>query len=396
MTEGHDLVTRVIILVFDSLGIGALPDAADYGDAETNTLANLAHAVGGLELPVLQSLGLGNLTAVDGLPPAGKPLGAFGKAAEISHGKDTTVGLWEMMGVITENPFPTFPQGFPASLIRDFEKEIGREVIGNVAASGTEIIDELGDEHIRTGRPIVYTSADSVFQIATHENVIPVAELYDMCLAARRILTGALGVDRVIARPFIGEPGRFVRTDRRKDFGLPPAGKMTLDYAAEAGVSVESIGKVWDVFSGRGITESVYTKGNAEVFKAINRTIAIGEPGIVFAILGDFDTLWGHRNDISGYSKGLVEADKGLGNLIRNLKKSDILFVVADHGCDPTSPGTDHTREYIPVIVTGEPIKEAINLGIRTSMCDIGKSIADVLRFKADVPGISFAEDIIG
>lgn len=388
-------VDRVIILVFDSLGVGELPDASAYGDAGSNTLANIAGTVAGLTLPTLQKLGIGNIIDIEGIQAADRPLASFGKMVEISHGKDTTVGLWEMMGLVTKTAFPVFPKGFPRTVIDRFEKECGCRILGNVAASGTEIIDELGEEHMRTRCPIVYTSADSVFQIAAHEEVIPVKRLYELCLIARHILTGELGVDRVIARPFIGEPGNFIRTEHRKDFGLPPKGKMALDYAAEAGLNVFAVGKVWDVFSGRGITKAVKTKNNEEGFARTTELIKQGAPGVILTILGDFDTIWGHRNDVKGYAKGLVEADKRLGELIRFMQIDDILFIVADHGCDPTRPGTDHTREYVPLLIFGDIVKPGIFLGTRTSMCDLGKTIADVLDFDADIQGISFAKDII-
>jgi phosphopentomutase len=389
------MIDRVIILIFDSLGIGELPDAEAYGDAGANTLANLAAAVGGMRLPVLAELGLGNIADIPGVAPAAEPLACYGKMAEKSHGKDTTVGLWEMMGLITVNPFPVFPGGFPPDVIGAFEHEIGCPIIGNKAASGTEIIEELGPEHMRTGRPIVYTSADSVFQIAAHEDVVPTEKLYDMCMAARGILKGSLGVDRVIARPFTGRPGSFVRTEKRKDFGLPPTGKMVLDYAAEAGVRVVSIGKVWDVFSGRGIKETVKTKNNKEAFAKTTERIREGKPGIVFTILGDFDTLWGHRDDIDGYAKGLLEADSSLKRLLKALKESDVLLIAADHGCDPTFPGTDHTREYVPLLMFGEGLKNGVNVGVRMTFADAGRTVAEILGFPAPVSGISFAKDIL-
>lgn len=388
-------IDRVVILVFDSLGVGELPDAAEYGDAGANTVANLAAAVGGLSLPTLEMLGLGNIIAIDGVPPAVNPQACYGKMAEKSCGKDTTVGLWEMMGLITKSPFPVFPTGFPPEVIEAFEKEIGRRVLGNKTASGTEIIEELGEKHAATGYPIVYTSADSVFQIAAHEEVIPIDKLYEMCLAARQILQGTLGVDRVIARPFIGKPGGYTRTDRRKDFGLPPAGKMVLDYAAAANVPVYSVGKVWDVFSGRGIREACKTKNNGNAFDVTADLIRKGKQGIIFTILGDFDSLWGHRNDINGYAKGLLEADICLGSLMKDLKEEDILLITADHGCDPTLPGTDHTREYVPLLVYGNRLKKGVNLGVRTTMADAGMTVADILGFDASGAGTSFAKDIL-
>lgn len=388
------MIDRVVILVFDSMGVGAQADAAEYGDAGANTLANIARESGGLDMPVMETLGLGNIIPIDGIRPAITPHAAFGKLTEISHGKDTTVGLWEMMGHPTKFAFPVFPEGFPPSVVQKFTEQIGCGIIGNKAASGTDIVEELGDEHVRTGKPIVYTSADSVFQIAAHEDIVPVDTLYEYCLAARGILTGELGVDRVIARPFKGKAGAYTRTENRKDFGLPPQGKMLLDYAAEAGLPVIGVGKVRDVFSGRGISDYVKTKNNAQGFEETGRIVRGGDTGIVMTILGDFDTLWGHRNDVDGYAKGLVEADRLLGKVIADLKEGDVLFIVADHGCDPTMPGTDHSREYVPVLAFGSQVKP-VDVGTRTSMSDIGKTVAEVLRIEADIPGISFAKDIL-
>lgn len=393
MREGK--IDRVIILIFDSLGVGELPDAVAYGDVGANTLGNLAAAVGGLKLPALKGLGLGNIIDIQGVPPVANPKACYGKMTEKSHGKDTTVGLWEMMGLITENPFPVFPGGFPPEVIGAFEGEIGCRILGNKAASGTDIIKELGKEHMATGYPIVYTSADSVFQIAAHEDVVPTDRLYEMCMAARGILQGTLGVDRVIARPFKGKPGAFVRTERRKDFGLPPTGRMVLDYAAAAGISVSAVGKVWDVFSGRGIKESIKTKNNKDAFKATSDLIKEGKPGIIFTILGDFDTLWGHRDDINGYAKGLLEADTMLGKLLKVMTERDVLLIAADHGCDPTLPGTDHTREYVPLLASGKALKTGASLGVRTTFADAGRTVADLLGFAAPVAGRSFAKDII-
>jgi phosphopentomutase len=388
-------INRVFILVFDSLGVGALPDADRYGDAGANTLGHVA-AAGGLRMPVLENLGLGNIIEIEGVPPAAEPLASYGRLTEISHGKDTTVGLWEMMGVVTTAPFPVFPEGFPPAVIERFVKETGCDgILGNKAASGTEIIKELGEEHLTTGKPIVYTSADSVWQIAAHEDVVPIDQLYGMCVTAREILTGELGVDRVIARPFTGRPGAFIRTERRRDFGLAPAEKMTLDYASAAGINVHGVGKARDVFSGRGFADSVKTKNNAAGMAETVQLARSNAQGIIFTILGDFDTLWGHRNDVDGYSKGLVEADNDLKRLLEALNDRDALFIVADHGCDPTMPGTDHTREYVPLLVYGKGLRPGVKLGDRTSMSDVGKTVAALLGFAAPVPGISFAADIL-
>jgi phosphopentomutase len=388
-------IKRVIILVFDSMGVGALPDAAAYSDEGADTLGHIAETVGGLDMPVLASMGLGNIISVKGVPAAPKPKGVFGKTAEISYGKDTTIGLWEMAGVITENPFPTFPKGFPASFITKLEAAIGRKVMGNVVASGTEIIDKLGPEHVATGCPIVYTSADSVFQIAAHEEVIPVDELYRMCLTARDFLTGELGVDRVIARPFKGGDGRYKRTANRKDFGLPPEKSMLFDYAARQGIPVHAIGKTKDVYSGRGITGSVKTKDNKEGFRETIKAIDSDSEGIIMTILGDFDTLWAHRNDVENYAKGLVEADTMLSLVVASLRSDDMLLIIADHGCDPTHAGTDHTREYTPVLAYGNRVKAGVDIGTRSSMGDVGATIAEALGIECSIAGISFAKDIL-
>lgn len=389
------LISRVIIIVLDSVGVGALPDAGDYGDEGSNTLVNTARAVGGLDMPGFQRLGLGNIVAVEGVPPAALPDAAFGKMAERSAGKDTTVGHWEMMGVVTERPFPTYPRGFPPEIVNRFEAAAGTKIIGNRPASGTEIIEELGPEHMRTGHPIIYTSADSVFQIAAHKDVVPVDRLYELCIIARSILTREHAVGRVIARPFTGEPGRFVRTNERKDYSLPPPGKTVLDYAADAGVGTYGVGKIADIFTGRGVAESIKTASNAESMDATVRLLEYVERGVVFVVLTDFDTLWGHRNDAAGYAAELERVDGRLPELFGLTQPGDIVVLTADHGCDPTTPSTDHSREYVPLLVAGPEARPGVDLGTRKTFADLGKSAADMLGFAAPVPGESFRAAVI-
>lgn len=387
-------IARVILIVMDSVGVGALPDADRYGDQGSNTLANTARAVRGLYLPNFQRLGLGNIIEIKGTPSVPQPLASYGKMAEVSAGKDTTIGHWEIMGLHISRPFPTYPNGFPPEIILAFEKAIGRRILGNKPASGTEIIKELGDEHVKTGHPIVYTSADSVFQIAAHEEVIPLEKLYEMCKVARRILVGPHQVDRIIARPFIGRSGNFTRTPHRRDFGVPPPSKTVLDYAQENGIKVYAIGKIGDIFSMRGIAESVDTVSNVD---GIDKTLEFMkriERGIIFADLTDFDTLWGHRNNTEGYAKGLREVDNRIPEMIALTGEDDVLIFTADHGCDPTTASTDHSREYVPLLIYGGSLKGGVNLGIRKSFSDLGKTISDLLGFKATVEGTSFASKI--
>jgi len=394
-------VDTVIIVVFDSAGIGELPDAGDYGDTGANTLGNVSRAVGGLDLPNLRRLGLGNVASiagVDPLPP-GAVAGAFGRMAERAAGKDTTTGHWEIAGLVLEEPFRTYPDGFPDEVIREFERRIGRRVLGNVPASGTVIIQELGDEHVRTGRPIVYTSADSVFQVAAHEDVVPVDELYRICRIAREIMMGPNLVGRVIARPFAGESGSYVRTPGRRDFGVEPPGTTLLDALSKGGVRVTSVGKISDIFSGRGISRSIPTKSNREGLEAVATLVRKRERGLIFANLIDFDMLYGHRNDAAGYARALGEADSFLPKIIDALGPRDVLAVCADHGCDPTAPGTDHTREYVPVLVSGPPVRRGVPLGTRESFADLGATVAELFGIDpaaAGIEGKSFAGAITG
>ncbi len=381
---------RVIWVVLDSVGIGAMPDAAAYGDLGSDTLGNIARQRK-LELPNLRNLGLANIKALAGLEPVAHPAGAFGKCALASPGKDTTTGHWEMAGILLEKPFPVYPHGFPAELIHAFEEKIGRKTLGNKPASGTEIIKELGEEHLRTGAPIVYTSADSVFQIAAHERIIPLEDLYRMCETARELLRGPDEVGRVIARPFEGEPGKFVRTANRKDYAVPPPQGMLLDRLAAQHVPVYSIGKISDIFLHRGITHSVKTKNNADGMQKTVEAMRETPRGLLFINLVDFDQQFGHRNDIAGYAGALEAVDRWLPSL--PLESADLLILTADHGCDPTTPSTDHSREYTPLVVYGSQVKSGVNLGTRATLADIGQCVAQ--NFGTSIPaGTSFLSDL--
>lgn len=368
---------RVLLIVLDGVGIGALPDADLYGDSGSNTLGNLAHAVGGLDLPNLQRLGLGNIVALEGMRPVKRPLGAYGIMMETSPGKDSTSGHWEMTGLALDRPFPTYPDGFPAEVMEAFEKAIGRGTLGNYPASGTTIIQDLGDEHVATGKPIVYTSADSVFQIAAHEDVIPVADLYEMCWKARKILKGKHAVGRVIARPFVGKSGKYTRTTRRKDFSLEPVGKTLLDLMSDAGLDVVTAGKVCYLFAKRGVTQSIKAPTNKDVTDSVIALLGQDIEGLIFANLVDFDMLWGHRNDVEGFYGGLREFDRRLPEIMAAMRGDDALFITADHGNDPTTPSTDHSREQVPVLVYGDKVKPGVDLGVRASFADLGATIAE-------------------
>ena len=389
---------RAVIIVLDSVGIGELPDAGLYGDEGSNTLVNIKKAFPKLDIKNLVSLGLGNIQGggIESLGKAEAPMGCFGKMAEASVGKDTTTGHWEIAGIITKKAFPVFTKtGFPEEIMESISKACGVSFIGNYAESGTKIIEDLGAEHMRTGSPIVYTSADSVFQIAAHEDIIPVSGLYEICAKAREILTGDYGVARVIARPFAGKPGSFARTGNRKDFSLPPTSKMLLDYAAESSLTVAAVGKIKDIFLGRGINLSNHTKSNREGVLATIDFMNKTEGGIIFSNLVDFDMLYGHRNDIEGYARALEEFDKMLPEILKACRKDDIIFITADHGCDPTTTSTDHSREYVPLIVWGEGIKKGVDLGIRHSFADIGKTAAEYLGILNGLPGESFLSAIL-
>jgi phosphopentomutase len=389
-------IKRAVLLILDSCGIGELPDAHLYKDEGSNTLVNTARAVGGLTLPHLQKLGLGNITEVPGVPKAENPLANFGKMKEKSKGKDSTIGHWEIAGVISENPFPVYPDGFPGEIINEFERRIKRKTLWNKPASGTEIIKKLGEEHMETKKPIVYTSADSVFQIACHEDVVPVSELYKMCQVAREILSGEHGVARVIARPFVGEKGRFVRTERRRDFSLAPPEDTILDLLEKKGFEVVGIGKINDLFGGRGLTEVVHTKNNMDGMDKLMKVMNKNMKGLIFINLIDFDMLWGHRNNYKGFALGLEEFDKRIPELLDEMKKDDILIITADHGCDPTTPSTDHSREYVPLLVYGSSLKRGVNLGTRETFSDVAKTLDDIFNLDGIKNGKSFFKDISG
>jgi phosphopentomutase len=371
---------KAILLVLDGVGIGELPDAADYGDEGSNTLVNMAKAVGGLNLPNLQRMGLGNIEQIEGIPPAEKPIACYGKMREVSAGKDTTTGHWEIAGIIREKPFPTYPNGFPPEIIEAFEKAIGRKVLGNKPASGTAIIEELGEEHLRTGYPIVYTSADSVFQIAAHEEIVPVEQLYEWCRIAREILRGEHEVARVIARPFIGTPGNFKRTARRKDFSVPPPYPTLLDALTEAGLKVVTVGKVDDIFAGRGVTFAVHTSDNRDGMQQVETLTTQGDFDFLWCTLVDFDTVYGHRNNPQGFAQALREFDEWLGNFLPKLREGDLLIITADHGNDPTTPSTDHSREYVPLLIWTPSLREGKPLGVRQTFADVAATIADWLK----------------
>ena len=393
--DGLPFVRRAIVIVLDSVGVGELPDAEQYGDAGSNTLLHVAEAVGGLALPNLASLGLGNIIAIPGVDAKESPVGCYGKMGEKSAGKDTIVGHWELMGVITETPFPTYPNGFPSEVIAEFERRIGRKVLGNKPASGTAIIEELGQLHMETGYPIVYSSADSVFQIACHEHIVPVEELYKMCLIAREILVAPHNVQRVIARPFVGKPGAFVRTERRRDFALPPPSDTLLDLVYKAGNHVIGIGKIEDIFAGRGLTGSVHAANNADGVEATLSYMKKFDCGLILTNLVDFDMLYGHRNDPDGYARALESFDSAVPRLLEAMSEKDLLVITADHGCDPTTPSTDHSREFVPLLVYGRSIAVGSDLGIRSSFSDLACTLADFFGLTNQFPGKSFFWDLI-
>lgn len=378
---------RIIIVVLDSAGVGDLPDAGRYGDEGSSTLPHTARAVGGLRVPHLEALGLGRIVPIEGVTSLPAPAGAFGKLTERSAGKDSTTGHWEMMGIILDRPFPTYPHGFPAGLIADFERTIGTRTLGNEVASGTEIIARLGPEHQRTGYPIVYTSADSVFQIAAHEAVTTVARLYEICLVARRLLAGPHAVSRVIARPFVGSPGAYTRTDRRRDFSLPPPADTVLDLAVTHGVEVVGIGKIPDIFAGRGITRGVHTHDDLDGVAQTARAMDDVPRGVIFTNLVDLDSQYGHRNDPAGYARDLEAIDGALPQMLERLRPDDLLVITADHGNDPTTPSTDHSREYAPLLAAGPRVRGGTDLGVRSTFADIGATVADGLDLPWEGPG---------
>ena len=388
-------VQRATVIVLDGVGVGAMPDAADYGDAGSNSVGNTSRAVGGLSLPYLGRMGLGNLTVVEGVPPVPDTVGAYGRMAEVSPGKDSTIGHWELMGVVSARPLPTYPNGFPREVIEEYERRIGRKTLGNKAISGTVIIDELGAEHVRTGWPIVYTSADSVFQVAAHEEVIPLEELYRICGIARDMLTGDHAVGRVIARPFLGQPGNFARTQNRRDFSLAPPEATLLDRLVEAGREVIGVGKVDDLFAKRGLTVCHHTVDNRVAAEQVIELLSGDEGSMILANLIEFDMLFGHRNKPEGYAGALEAFDSRLPQIMDAMSAGDVLFIVADHGNDPTTPSTDHSREYVPLLVYGEHVEAAVNLGTRESFSDLGATIAELLGIDPLSKGSSFAREII-
>jgi phosphopentomutase len=367
---------RVVWIVLDSVGIGEMPDAAQYGDQGSDTLGNIARQRR-LRLPNLCRWGLANIKPLTGLDAAAAPAGAFGRCALASPGKDTTTGHWEMAGIHLEKPFPLYPNGFPPEIMKEFERRIARSTLGNKAASGTEIIQELGEEHMRTGSPIVYTSADSVFQVAAHEEVIPLFELYKICEIARELLRGPHEVGRVIARPFVGVPGAFTRTPNRHDYAVPPPKGMLLDQLAGRQVEVFSVGKIFDVFLGRGIREYERTKSNADGMAKTLEAMDRVDGGLIFVNLVDFDQLYGHRNDVEGYSRALEDVDQWLPSFEAKLGDDDLAILTADHGCDPTTPSTDHSREYVPLLAYGKKSRPGVNLGLRSTLSDIGQTVAE-------------------
>jgi phosphopentomutase len=378
------------------VGIGETPDAAAYGDVGSHTLGNMARVVGGLNVPNMEAMGLGNIAILEGVLPQTQPSAAYGKMAEVSPGKDTTTGHWELMGIHLKQPFPLYPDGFPPEIMDRYEADSERGWLGNYPASGTVIIDELGEEHMKTGKTIVYTSGDSVFQIAAHEEVISVNELYEICQTARQILRGEHEVSRVIARPFIGRPGHFERTANRHDYSVKPPEPTVLDSLKEAGFMVYAVGKIKDIFTGQGITTAVPTQNNMD---GIDKTIAAmrgnRERGLIFTNLVDFDAKFGHRNNPQGYADTLAEFDRRLPEITGALAEDDILVLTADHGNDPTTPSTDHAREYVPILISGRPVKQTVHIGVRDTFADLAATIADIFQVKPPPQGTSFRSQII-
>jgi phosphopentomutase len=394
--SGPPRARAVALVVLDSVGIGGAPDAAAFGDEGSATLPHVAEAIGGISLPNMAALGLGNIVPIEGVVAAQDPSSAFGAMVERSAGKDTTTGHWEIAGVLLDKPFPTYPNGFPSDLVGAFEEAIGSETLGNVAASGTEIIERLGAEHVRSGKPIVYTSADSVFQLAAHVDVIPLEHLYQMCRIARDILRGEHEVGRVIARPFRGEPGAFQRTTDRHDFSVTPPHATVLDELSGAGLEVRAVGKISDIFAGRGVTSSRPTISNEEGIEAVIEEMKKIDRGLVFANLVDFDSSFGHRNDPEGYAGALMAFDARLPEILESLGEEDVLVITADHGNDPTTSSTDHSRERVPVIVAGASIVPGVSLGERSSFADCGATVAELVGISSSTPGTSFAKLLFG
>ncbi|EQK43774.1 phosphopentomutase [[Clostridium] bifermentans ATCC 638] len=388
-------MSRVIWMIIDSVGIGALPDSEKFGDVNVNTLGNIVKNYKDIKLPNMLKLGLGNIDGIDSLEGVKSPIGAFGRASEVSKGKDTTTGHWEMTGVLVETPFKTYENGFPKEIIDEFERKTNRKVIGNKPASGTAILDELGEQQMKTGEVIVYTSADSVFQIAAHEEIIPLDELYKMCEIAREIMMGDNAVARIIARPFVGQPGAFERTSNRRDYSLSPFEDTVLDNIKNSNLDVIGVGKIEDIFNKQGITEAIHTKDNMDGVDQTINYMKKENNGLIFTNLVDFDSKYGHRRDVKGYKEALEEFDARIPEILENMEDDDILIINSDHGNDPTYKGTDHTREYIPMLICGINVKSGLNLGTRSSFADIGATVADLLNVKMPKHGKSFKNDII-
>lgn len=388
-------MNRVILVVLDSLGIGAMSDADKYGDTGSNTLGSISKAMPNFKIPNLVKLGLGCIDGVIDIETPEKPMGSFGRLSEMSTGKDTITGHWEIGGLYTEIPFHTFPEGFPEDFIKAYEKAIGIETLGNYAASGTEIIDNLGEEHEKTGKPIIYTSADSVFQIAANTDVIPIEKLYHICEIARQMLIGKLQVGRVIARPYVLQNGKRTRTSQRKDYAVSPSGKTILDHVKDSGKTVYAIGKISDIFNGQGVTTSVHTDSNMDGVDKTIEALKMDFQGFIFANLVDFDSKYGHRRDPEGYGKCIEEFDARFPEILAEMKDDDVLMLCADHGNDPGHKGWDHTREYVPLIVYGKGIKAGVNLGTRASFADVGATIAEILNVKPTNIGQSFLKNLL-
>ena len=385
---------RVFLIVLDSYGIGELPDAADFGDVGSNTLRSITKSRE-YDTPLMKKMGLFNIDGVDFMEGVANPIAGYGRLAEVSRGKDTTIGHWEIAGIVSKRPLPTYPDGFPQDLLDEFSRRTGRGILCNKPYSGTEVIKEFGEEHLKTGKLIVYTSADSVFQIAAHEDLIPVEELYRYCEIARELLQGEHGVGRVIARPFIGEAGNFTRTPRRHDYSLIPPQTTMLDVLKEAGYATRGVGKIYDIFAGKSISDTVRIQNNVD---GMEKTLAIMDEdfkGLCFVNLVDFDMLYGHRNDIDGYAKAAAVFDKQLIQLVEKMQDTDIVMITADHGCDPGFQGTDHSREYVPFLVYGKDIKAGVNLGTRSSFADIAATIQDIFEVEQKTAGTSFKDEIL-
>lgn len=385
---------RVFLIVLDSVGIGEMPDSREYGDEGSNTLRSCAVSKK-FSLPNLGKMGLFNIDGVGCGVVQDKPTASFARLAEASKGKDTTIGHWEIAGVVSRNPLPTFPDGFPQELLDRLSQAWGRGILCNKPYSGTAVLDDYGEQHVKSGDLIVYTSADSVLQVAAHEDVVPIEELYKICEQAREIMSGEYGVGRIIARPFTGEAGSFKRTSNRHDYSLLPPAKTMLDAISAAGLASIGVGKIYDIFAGQGVTESVRNKSN---HNGMEHTFAYAQKdfhGLCFVNLVDFDMVYGHRNDVDGYANALTEFDVQLGELMPLLREEDILIITADHGCDPATPSTDHSREHVPMLIAGKRIKQGVNLGTRTGFCDIAATVLDYLGVSADISGTSFLDGVL-